>query len=156
MLLMAPLPFSLPIHYLHKQREAFVNLKAWLEKKTSNSRIISDGHKAGIPQPRLHSIADCIAGIVACKRQLKDMQPWAEQLRWEHLGNWYKLASSFKEEGCQREIKQIIKREETKSAWSCIQRATGEPWTGATPKVQKMAGGVVVDVVEAPAMNLEI
>jgi hypothetical protein len=97
--MMVSLPFSLPICYLHKQREAFVNLKAWLEKKTSNSHIICDAHKARIPQPRLRSIADCIAGIETCKMQLKDMQPQAEQLRQEHLGNRNELASSLKEEG---------------------------------------------------------
>jgi hypothetical protein len=155
-LMAAPLPFSLPICYLHKQREAFVNLKAWLEKKTSNSHITCDAHKAGIPQPRLRLIADFIAGIVACKRKLKEMQPQAEQLRREHLGNQYELANSLKEEGLQKEIQQIIKREETKSTWSRIKRATGEPRTGATPKVQKMVDGVVVDVVEALSMNLEI
>jgi hypothetical protein len=53
----------------------------------TNSHIIHNAHKAGIPQPQLCIIEDCVAGIAACKRQLKEMEPQAEQYWQEHLGN---------------------------------------------------------------------
>jgi hypothetical protein len=81
------LPFSPPFRHLHKLREGFVNLKAWQEKRRTNSHIICNAHKAGIPQPWLRTIEDCVAGIADCKRQLKEMESQAKQYRREHLGN---------------------------------------------------------------------
>ncbi len=46
---MGRLPFSPPVCNLHKLREGFVNLKAWQEKRTTNSHIICNAHKVGIP-----------------------------------------------------------------------------------------------------------
>ncbi len=46
---MGRLPVSPPVSYLHKLREGFVNLKAWQEKQMTNSHIIHNAHKAGIP-----------------------------------------------------------------------------------------------------------
>ena len=53
-------------------------------------------------------------------------------------------------------ILEIIEQEEQKDSWSRIKRATGNPRTGATQKVQKFADGVKVDVLEALEMNKEI
>ena len=53
-------------------------------------------------------------------------------------------------------ILEIIEQEEQKDSWSRIKRATGDPRTGATQKVQKFVDGVKVDVLEASEMNKEI
>jgi hypothetical protein len=55
-----------------------------------------------------------------------------------------------------KEILEIIEREEQKDSWSRIKQAMGNPWTGATQKVQKFVDGVKVDVLEASEMNKEL
>ncbi len=51
---------------------------------------------------------------------------------------------------------QVIQREEQKDDWNRIQRATGEPRLGTTPKVQSVANGKVIDIVIASEMNREV
>jgi hypothetical protein len=80
---------------IHKQREAFVNLQCWHEKKSTNSHIIRDMYKAGIPNPMQLMVANCIAGAAACRRRLKDLEATADQLQREHLGTRYKLAQTL-------------------------------------------------------------
>ena len=85
------LPFSIPVQTVHKQREAYVNLKQWHKGKSKNSHIIQDAIKAGITNPRDLTVEKSTAGIAACKRQLLDLEAKADQLRQEHLGNRYEL-----------------------------------------------------------------
>jgi hypothetical protein len=73
-------PFSIPVQTIHKQREAFVNLKQWHEGKSRNSNIIQDAVKVGITNPRDLTVEECAAGIAACKRQLLDLEAKADQL----------------------------------------------------------------------------
>ncbi len=150
------LPFSIPVRTVHKQQEAFVNLKQWHERKSRNSNIIQDAVKAGITNPRDLTVEKCVAGIAACKRQLLDLEAKADQLQQEHLGNRYKSAHTLANPQCHKEIEEIIRRKEQKDSWSRIKWATGDPRTGATQKVQKYVNGVKVDVLEALEMNKEI
>ncbi len=53
----------------------------------TSSHIICNTHKVGIPQKQLRTIEDCMAGIAACKRQLKEMESQVEQYQQEHLEN---------------------------------------------------------------------
>jgi hypothetical protein len=46
------LPYSIPVQTVHKQREAFINLKKWHEGKSRNSNFIWDAVKVGITNPR--------------------------------------------------------------------------------------------------------
>jgi hypothetical protein len=50
----------------------------------------------------------------------------------------------------------IIIQEEQRDQWGQMKQGTGEPQTGATNLVQRMAGDRVVDILEALAMNKEI
>jgi hypothetical protein len=50
----------------------------------------------------------------------------------------------------------MIKREEQKSIWKRINRATNEPKLGAIPKVQWMEGLQLVDIKDIEEMNAEI
>jgi len=80
----------------------------------------------------------------------------ADQLQQEHLGNRYESARTLANPQRRKEIEENIRSEEQKDSWSCIKRATGDPRTGATQKVQKYVNGVKVDVLEALEMNKEI
>ena len=51
---------------------------------------------------------------------------------------------------------QVIRWEEQKDDWNRIQCATGEPRLGATPKVQRIENGEVIDIVIASEMNREV
>jgi hypothetical protein len=51
---------------------------------------------------------------------------------------------------------QVIRREEQKDDWNQIQCATGEPRLGATPKVQRIENGKVIDIMVASKMNREV
>jgi hypothetical protein len=150
------LPFSIPVRTIHKQREAYVNLKQWHKGKSKNSHIIQDAIKAGITNPRDLTVEKCTTGIAACKRQLLDLEAKADQLRQEHLGNRYESVRILANPQRCKEILEIIKQEEQKDSWSRIKRATGNPRTGAAQKVQKFVDGVKVDVLEALEMNKEI
>ncbi len=150
------LPFSIPVRTVHKQREAFVNLKQWHKGKSRNSNIIRDAVKAGITNPRYLTVEKYTAGIAACKRQLLALEAMADQLQQEHLGNRYKSARTLANPQRCKEIEEIIRREEQKDSWSRIKRAMGDPRTGATQKVQKYVNGVKVDVLKALEMNEDI
>jgi hypothetical protein len=143
------LPFSIPVQTIHKQREAFVNLKQWHKGKSRNSNITRDTVKAGITNPRDLTVEKCAAGIAVCKRQLLDLEAKADQLQQEHLGNRYESARTLANPQCRKEIEEIIRRKEQKDSWLSIKRAMGDPMTGATQKVQKYVDGVKVDVLEA-------
>jgi hypothetical protein len=149
------LAFSLPVQTIHKQREAFVNLQCWHEKKTTNSHIIREAYKAGVPNPTQLMVAKCIAGAAACRRRLKELEARADQLRREHLGTRYELARTLENPKQRKEIKAVIKQEDLQHSWLAIQRATEEPRMGATPKVWKY-DGKLVNVLKATEMNREI
>jgi hypothetical protein len=55
-----------------------------------------------------------------------------------------------------QEIMKVIWRKEQKDDWNWIQRATGEPRLGATPKVQRIENGEVIDIEIASEMNREV
>jgi hypothetical protein len=150
------LAFSLPVQTIHKQREAFVNLQCWHEKKITNSHIIRDAYKAGIPNPTQLTVAKCIAGAAACRRRLKELEARADQLQWEHLGTRYKLARTLKNPKRRKEIETAIKQEDLQHSWLVIQHATGEPRMGATPKVQIYVDRKLVSILKATEMNREI
>jgi hypothetical protein len=131
------LAFSLPFRTIHKQREAFVHLQCWHKKKTTNSHIIRDAYKAGIPNPMQLTVAKCIVGAAACRRCLKEPEARADKLRREHLGTKYELARTLKNSKRRKEIEAVIKQEDLQS-WSAIQCATGERWMGANLRFRKM------------------
>jgi hypothetical protein len=74
------LPFSLPVRSVHKQPEAYTNLMRWHEGKSRNSHIIHDVIKAGVTNLRGLSATQCMAGIAACKWQLKNLELKVDQL----------------------------------------------------------------------------
>jgi hypothetical protein len=88
--------------------------------------------------------------------QLKEHESVAKNLRRVHLHNRYKLASNLKDSHKKQEIMQVIWQEEQKDDWNWIQCATGEPRLGATPKVQRIENGEVIDIVIASEMNREV
>ncbi len=134
----------------------FVNLKQWHKGTSRNSNIIWDAVKAGITNPRDLTVEKCMAGILACKRQLLDLEAKADQLRQEHLGNRYESVRTLTNPQRRKEIEEIIRHKEQKDSWLHIKWATGDPRTGATQKVQKYVDGMKVDVLEASEMNKEI
>ncbi len=84
------------------------------------------------------------------------MEAKADQLRQEHLGNRYESACTLANPQCRKEIEEIIRHKEQKDSWLRIKRATGDPRTVATQKVQKCVDSVKVDVLKALEMNKEI
>jgi hypothetical protein len=150
------LPFSPPLRSIDKQQQAYINLIAWHKCKSANSHIIRSACRAGIKSPRTLTAVQCATGAAACRHQLKEHESVAKNLRRVHLHNRYKLASNLKDSRKKQEIMQVIRQEEQKDDWNRIQRATGEPRLGATPKVQTIENGEVIDIVIASEMNREV
>jgi hypothetical protein len=92
--------------------QAYVNLKAWHKGKSTNSHITRAARRAGIESPRTLTAAQCAAGAAACRRQLKEHESVAKNLRRVHLHNRYELASDLKYSRKKQEIMQVIQREE--------------------------------------------
>ncbi len=150
------LPFSPPVCRIDKQCQAYVNLKAWHEGKSTNSNMIWAAHKAGIKSPSTLTATQCAAGAAACRCQLKEQESNTKNLRRVHLHNRYKLASNLKDSRKKHKIMQVIRWEEQKDDWNWIQCATGELRLGATPKVHQIENGKVIDIVVASKMNREV
>jgi hypothetical protein len=98
----------------------------------------------------------CTAGAAACRHQLKEQESNAKNLRRVHLHNRYELGSDLKDSCKKHKIMQVIRLEKQKDNWNWIQRATGEPRLGATPKIQQIEIGKVIDIVVASKMNREV
>jgi hypothetical protein len=97
-----------------------------------------------------------MAGATACQKFIKEHKAQASQLQQEHFFNRYQLATDLQDPVKCARIKEIIKQEEQQNEWQKIVRATGNQQTGAANLVQLMVRDVVVNIVEAKAMNEEI
>jgi hypothetical protein len=152
------LPFSPQVWGINMRRRAFVKLVAWHKsgKPLEGKHGFRAAARAGIKNAKELTISECARGATACRKLLKEQESQAGHLRQEHLSNRYELASDLKDKAKCAKIKEIIKREEQQDGWRIINRATGDPRTGATNLVQRMEGDVVVNIVEANAMNSEI
>ncbi len=152
------LPFSPQVQRIDMRQRAYVNMVAGHKKgkPLEGRHILRAAARAGIKNPKKLTSAECTSGAAACQKLLKEQESQAGHLRQEHLSNRYKLASDLKDKAKRTKIKEIIKREKQRDRWRRIARVTGDPQTGATNLVQCMEGNVVVDIVEAGAMNKEI
>ncbi len=115
-------------------------LRVCLGKAQNTSNITQQAIKASIPNPRLLSLDQCLDGIEACSWKLKWLQIHAHGLRKVHLCNCFIQAQDDRNKEQYKGILRRVEREEQKSIWKWINRATNEPKLGAIPKVQRMEG----------------
>jgi hypothetical protein len=145
------------VRTLHFQRRAYQGLLARFQNKVpSTSNIIRQAIKAGIPQLRLLSSNQCLDGIEVCTRKLKGLQSQAHGLRRVHLWDCLIQAQDEGDKARYKGILRTIEREEQKSIWKRINRATNDPRLGAIPFAQRMEGSSVVNVTDTKEMNAEI
>jgi hypothetical protein len=153
----ANLPFNKPVRTLHFWRRTYQGLLARLQHKApQTSSIIQQAIKAGISQLHLLLPDQCLDVMEVCSCKLKGLQTHTHGLRKVHLRNCLIQAHNSGNKERYKGILRTIEREEQKSIWKQINRATDDPRLGAIPLVQWMEGTEVVDIVETEEMNAEI
>jgi hypothetical protein len=95
-------------------------------------------------------------GWKVCTRKLKGLQSQAHGLRKVYLRNRLIQAQDKGDTARYKGILRTIEREEQKSIWKQINRATNDPRLGAIPFVQRMEGSSIVDITDTEEMNAEI
>ena len=100
-----------------------------------------DAIKAGIPTPCLLTQQQCLGGVKACSRKLMTLKRQAGGLRQVHLRDCLIRAKTVGNDNKYREILRTIEREEQKSIWRRINRASNDPSLGAVPFMQREEQG---------------
>jgi hypothetical protein len=131
-------------------------LRVCLGKAQNTSNITQQAIKAGIPNPHLLLLDRCLDRIEACSQKLKGLQIHVHGLRKVHLRNCLIQVQDDRNNVQYKGILRTIEREEQKSIWKRINRATDKPKLGTIPKVQQMEGLQLVDIKDTEEMNTEI